>query len=101
MAEENSFSSAFARLSRYGAVPLVAFLAGFTFLPFGLAGDVSFSNKKLMLGGILIVFGLLWRAFRLAWNGQKPRHILETLFFGAIEFFLISAYATGHVPFSS
>ena len=49
-----------AELYRYGLVSTICVSVGFLFVSIGAFGDISFGNRKLMLGATLISFGIMW-----------------------------------------
>jgi hypothetical protein len=98
-----------ADLSRYGSVNTVALYLGILLFTIGAFGDVSLSNKKLMLGAILICFSFSWRYLtripsRVSnpddrpWTHMNWGSAISFLLFAATTVVLILASIRGHFP---
>ena len=58
-------------LFRHGLVAPLAVIIGLVFLTIGAAGDLSLSNRKLLVGAGLLFFGVAWH------NASQARDVVS------------------------
>ena len=73
---------------QWGLVPSACVLSGLPVLILGAVGEISISNRKLMLGCLLLSFGAMWHYAR---RVQMRRSFLEGA--KAIFFFVVASLA--------
>lgn len=108
-------------LARYATVSTIALFLGVIAFLIGLAGEISWTNHKLMLGAILIVFGFAWKTGsrvpgvmsqatyyddeKSTWSDVKEGvstirygSLIGCLLLAAVDGLLIYAAFKGHLP---
>ena len=68
----------------WGMIPSVCVLSGLPIFILGATGEVSFSNKKLMLGWLLLSFGAFWHYGRRACIQRTFLEVAKFAFFLAV-----------------
>ncbi len=105
MAKPESSLPSIADLARYSSVNTIALYLGLLLFIIGAFGDISLSNKKLMLGAILICFSFAWRYFtRIPSNIYTPGeedHFGTNISWGSAVLFVSFATATVVLIFAS
>ena len=105
MSERGPNLPSLSELFRYGPVPSASIYLGLLLASIGAFGDLSLSNRHLLLGSFLFCFGVMWYylerildwydddAGRTRWTVSKPD-------LGACVFFLLLSFLSGYVLLS-
>ena len=51
----------------WGPIPTLTFLLGFVVACLGVTGEIALSNRRLMLGWLLLAFGAAWYYGKQSW----------------------------------
>ena len=98
-----------ADLARYTSVNTIALYLGILLFTIGAFGDISLTNKKLMLGAILVCFSFAWRYLtripslisnpeNRPWTNLRWGSLVLFLFFTTATVVLILALVRGRFP---
>jgi hypothetical protein len=99
-------------LFKHGLVAPAMIFVGLLFIVIGAVGDLSFANRKLLLGACLICFGIAWHsAGRMTLSAPltvgdetiSPRewrwnYVFTFVFFLLLFLFSVFVFVTGHLP---
>jgi len=107
---DNSSLPTLRDLSRFGRVAPVSLFLGLLLFTIGATGELSTTNRKLMLGSVLICFSFVWHYFtsmvdNKLFDGQRTRYfvnwgsVLGFVVFAAAEWALFFALLRGRFPF--
>ncbi len=110
MSDKGPNSSFLSALFHYGPVPAGTIFFSALFVWKGASGDLSLSNRHLLLGGFLYCFGVMWYHLGqiLAWHdddeGRRPWTVSKPdlgacLFFLLLSFLWGYVFLSGHLPF--
>jgi hypothetical protein len=85
-------------LRQWGFVPSVFVLLGLPIALMGAFGEISFSNRKLMLGALLLMFAAAWRYARQAINQRSLLEAMKCGLFVALTAAFSYALVWGKLP---
>jgi hypothetical protein len=89
-------------LFKFGLVPTLSVVIGLLFVSFGVRGDLSASNAKLVLGVCVICFGIMWHSgatwVKFGLSNLRLRHVFPCALFFVLFLLFGYAFLAGHFP---
>jgi hypothetical protein len=83
---------------QWGLVPSVCVVLGVPATLLGIVQEVSFTNRRLMLGGTLLLFGFMWHYARRARMRRQVLEAAKCLFFLCLTAVAVYCLIFGKIP---